>query len=533
LKRSCIVEHMNKTTETGSKAASDSSEKDGGLLRRWFGYLQQPVDGSSLAVFRMAFSLFMLWMIFEYWHNNWIALLSSKVPFHFSYLSGMPTFAGDGIYILFLVMALLAVQIGVGILYRPACLLFCCAETYVFMLEKSFYQNHLYLVCLLSFLLFVVSANRTWSFDNIEAKLAPFVPRWNYLLLKFQFVIVYFFGGIAKLNPDWLHGEPQTSWMQQIASTDHTFGSIIGQPWFAFLITYGGIAVDLSVGFLLAYRPTFWIGATIAIVFHLINSHLFSIGIFPWMMIASIGLFAPEDWPRRVLRKFFPSSSEPPNPVLPAPDSVNSTSWRGRLNICTLVFLHLYILVQILIPLRRFLYPGDVNWTEQGHRFAWGMKLRDKAVPIFSMAAIDPKSGVRRKIDLSVLEPYQLTQMKTHPDMILQFAHAFADEKQKQTGVRPIVHARCIAMLNRHPGQDMIVSDIDLANEPIDLMPARFILPLMSSADGKTTMREVTKPGGTSRAQEPEVKEHGGTSGAEERDMTGNAKGHAKSGSND
>jgi vitamin K-dependent gamma-carboxylase len=525
---------MNKTTETGPTAAFDSNEKDAGILRRWLGYLQQPVDASSLAVFRMAFSLFMLWMIFEYWHNNWIAFLSGDVPFHFSFVSGMPTFAGGGIYILFTVMALLAVQIGLGLLYRPACLLFCCAETYAFMLEKSFYQNHLYMVCLLSFLLFCVSANRTWSFDNIEAKLPPFVPKWNYLLLKFQFVVVYFFGGIAKLNPDWLHGEPQTSWMKHIASTDHTFGSIIAQPWFAFLITYGGIAVDLSVGFLLAYRPTFWVGATIALVFHLINSHLFNIGIFPWMMIASIGLFAPEDWPRRVLRKFFPSFSELPNAVLSVVDNVNSTSWRGRLNLCAIVFLHLYVLLQILIPLRRFLYPGDANWTEQGHRFAWGMKLRDKTVPIFNMVAIDPKSGAKRKIDLSVLAPFQLSQMKTHPDMILQFAHAFADQQQKQTGVRPIVHARSIAMLNQHPGQDMIVPDIDLASQPIDLMPARFIVPLMSSADGKPTVPEL-RNGGSSESEQssPGEGKQDGTSEGKERDKTDNAKEHFKSGNSD
>jgi len=31
-----------------------------------------------------------------------------------------------------------------------------------------------------------------------------------------------------------------------------------------------------------------------------------------------------------------------------------------------------------LVPLRHLLYPGYVSWNEQGHRFAWQMKLRDK-----------------------------------------------------------------------------------------------------------------------------------------------------------
>src|ERR1044071_9007933 len=37
-----------------------------------------------------------------------------------------------------------------------------------------------------------------------------------------------------------------------------------------------------------------------------------------------------------------------------------------------------YLVVQLLFPLRHYLYPGDVNWTEEGHNFAWHMKLRTK-----------------------------------------------------------------------------------------------------------------------------------------------------------
>ena len=38
------------------------------------------------------------------------------------------------------------------------------------------------------------------------------------------------------------------------------------------------------------------------------------------------------------------------------------------------------MLQQMLFPLRAYaLYPGDVTWTEMGHRYSWRMKLRDKA----------------------------------------------------------------------------------------------------------------------------------------------------------
>jgi hypothetical protein len=41
-------------------------------------------------------------------------------------------------------------------------------------------------------------------------------------------------------------------------------------------------------------------------------------------------------------------------------------------------FIGVWLAFQVLFPLRHLLYPGSPSWTEQGHRFAWQMKLRDK-----------------------------------------------------------------------------------------------------------------------------------------------------------
>ncbi|MGL1788663.1 HTTM domain-containing protein, partial [Vibrio parahaemolyticus] len=81
--------------------------------------------------------------------------------------------------------------------------------------EKSLYQNHLYLICLLSFLFVFIGGNNWLSVDNRAGKLSPFVHRWNLLLLRVQFVIIYLFSGLAKFNGDWLHGNPQSSWLAQ------------------------------------------------------------------------------------------------------------------------------------------------------------------------------------------------------------------------------------------------------------------------------------------------------------------------------
>jgi hypothetical protein len=48
---------------------------------------------------------------------------------------------------------------------------------------------------------------------------------------------------------------------------------------------------------------------------------------------------------------------------------------------------------QVLFPLRHFYYPGDVVWNEEGHRYSWRMKLRDKS----GIAIFNVKSSVRNE----------------------------------------------------------------------------------------------------------------------------------------
>ena len=54
-----------------------------------------------------------------------------------------------------------------------------------------------------------------WSVDKIiMGKNWPStIPFWTYFILRFQFCLVYIFGGIAKLNYDWLHGHPVKEWL--------------------------------------------------------------------------------------------------------------------------------------------------------------------------------------------------------------------------------------------------------------------------------------------------------------------------------
>jgi hypothetical protein len=468
-------------------------------VRRWLAFLEAPVDGASLAVFRICFAACMI--VNQTLFGAKFMKAIAEPTFHFSYIPGMPVPSPDVMQILLVAMTILAGLIGLGWLYRPACALFFLSYTYLFLCEKILYQNHAYLTCLLSFWFFLAPANRVFALDNYKGKLPGTVPRWSVLIFKLQIAIVYFFAGITKLNPEWLRGQPQTAWLQESAGLP-VLGPIVSQPWFAVLVTFGGITVDLSMGFLLFARRTFVPAALVALSFHLLNSYLWRIDFFPWFMIATIGLFAPYDWPRRVLSAIGVGSKTSPvsNGVQSQTDQSESagqsnifpdrvaqslgdrpwnTSWQRRVNAGILIFFHVYLLVQLLVPLRRFLYPGDMNWTNQGHRFCWSMMARKIHLRKFVMTAINPSTKVSEEVDWQDFLDYrQFQYMAARPDMILQYSLYVADKLEKQWGVRPVIHVKCAVKFNDHRSQLLIDPKVDLAAQKPSLANQSWILPL-------------------------------------------------------
>lgn len=141
-------------------------------------------------------------------------------------------------------------------------------------------------------------------------------------------------------------------------------------------------------------------------------------------------------------------------------------------------FIALWIGIQILVPLRYLVYPGNVSWTEEGHRFAWMMKLRDKdAEAHFTVR--DPGSGREWRVSPErYLLRHQVGEMESRPDMILQFAHHLAREWEKERGITGVeVRARVCASLNGRKPELLIDPQRDLARIERSLRHADWILP--------------------------------------------------------
>ena len=430
------------------------------------------VDIASLVYFRIVFGSIMLWEVWRYFEHNWIARYWIKPRLHFTYpgFDWVQPWPGQGMYIHFIGLGILATCILLGLCYRISAVLFCLGFTYIFLLEKARYLNHFYLICLISFLLIFIPSHRllsldAWRYPRIQRHT---VPAWMLWLLRFQLAIPYFYGGLAKINSDWLQGEPMRMWMA--ARTDFPIiGSLFTEEWMIYLLSYGGLVLDLLVVPCLIWRKTRPFAFAAAVIFHLMNARLFSIGIFPWFMIGATAMFFPPDWPRRLL--WLHRSTEH---NLTQPSRRSRPSYRSL----TLSLLGTYCALQLLLPFRHYLYPGNVSWTEEGHRFAWHMKLRSKKAkarftvtrpPNHSVLLIEPKEFMPR---------WQARKMATRPDMILQFSHflarTFGQDKPESIEVR----ADVMASLNGRQYQRLIDPNIDLSKQPRTLSSNQWILPL-------------------------------------------------------
>ena len=423
-------------------------------------WLTQPVDSASLAVFRFLFGAIMVYETYRYFALGRITRYYVEPQFYFTYeLFPMITpWPEPWIYIHFVVMGLAALGLMLGLFYRLSAYVFLLTYSYVFLMDKAQHNNHYYLIILMTLLLIFVDGHRWISLDGWRKGIADdpegeLIPFWHLFILRAQIVIVYFFAGVAKLNGDWLAGEPIRTWLHNRADYP-VLGTFFTTEAAAIFFGYGGLIFDLSIGFLLLWPRTRFVAFLAVLFFNLMNKWLFSIGVFPYMMIATTILFVDPGWPRRFLRQI----------PLEIP-----TGWTGKKmpqHGWVFGFVGLYLLIQLFLPLRHWLYPGQVSWNEEGHRFAWHMKLRDKDAMI-SFFVTDPDTGQTWRIDpTGTVSVRQYSKMSTRPDMIIQYAHYVRDQFRESGQIEnPIVKVEAWASLNGRPLQQFVDPDVDLAQE--------------------------------------------------------------------
>jgi len=419
-------------------------------MKRLAEHLQHPTSILPLIGLRMGFGLLMFLSTVRFIWMGWVDTLYIVPSFHFTYLGfeWIKPLPSIGMYCVFGVLLLLSLCICFGFAYRLSIRLFFLLFTYVELIDKATYLNHYYFISLLSLLMIFLPMNRRFAIDswrnpNLRTNT---VPRWTIVVLRLQLAIVYFFAGFAKLNADWmLHGLPMGIWLQA-----HTNFPLIGRffdyGWVALLMSWAGAFYDLTIPLWLWWKKTRLFAYVTVIVFHLMTAMLFPIGMFPYIMImATLIFFTGEDGEMCLQR--IGLQTETYSRKLQTPSHV------------VILFLVVFFMYQIFMPLRHYLYLGDTNWTMEGYDFAWRVMLNEKTgFVIFTLH--NPETGRTWQVyPDSYLTDQQVRMMSFQPDMILQFAYYLDNQYPADLEV----YAEAYVAHNGRASRLLLEPDVDLS----------------------------------------------------------------------
>ncbi len=422
------------------------------MTRSWF----KPMDAAGLAAFRVLFGAVLAWEASRYLLSSWIHDYWIEPSFHFTYpgFAWVQPLPPAGMYALVAGLFVAGVAASIGLFSRAAFVVCGLGWTYLFLLDQMTYLNHMYLICVLCGLMAVAPAHRTWAVGTWlqPSRAVGAVPTWGPRLLSGYVALVYFWAGVAKINPDWLRAQPMTMWMERRRDLP-VVGELLAADATAWFLSYGGLLFDLAVGPMLLARRTRPLILPVVFAFHLTNSVVFDIGVFPWMMMGACVLFVDPQWIRDRLARFG-AHLRMPGPAAP-PAS------RGARR-ATVAFITAFVAVQVALPLRHHLYPGNPSWSEEGHLFAWHMKLRSKKARL-RYKVVDPGSGRQWSINpTDHLSERQARKIKTRPDLIWLYAQHIAEQKAAEGFPDVQVFADSKAGLNGRPYQRYIDPDVDL-----------------------------------------------------------------------
>ncbi|WP_286756372.1 HTTM domain-containing protein [Roseivirga sp. UBA838] len=424
----------------------------------WLKSQFQPVDNSPLILFRICFGALVFLECFGATLTGWVKRALIEPEFNFT-LIGMEWLQppdGPWMYVYFYAMSVCGLMIMFGYYYRMGVGLFTILWTLVYWMQKSHYNNHYYLLILLSLFMLIVPAHAYASRDakRWNSVVSTTCPRWCITIFVVQLWIVFTFAAAHKLYPGWLNGDfiamnflgKRNRWL---------IGPWLQKDWLQQLVIYGGILFDACIVYLLLWKKTRKAAFVLAIVFNLFNSLVFHIGIFPYLMIALMVFFFEPETIRRIFFK--------KKPIITTEKSLPSLtpSCIGLVALFVVYFAH-----QLYLPVRHHLYKGDVFYTEEGHRLAWRMMLRYKSgytnYTVYSPQA-DSSWIVNPKQHLTT---QQSASLPGHPDMIWQFAR-YLHKKYEKEGFGDVeIRAEAFVSLNKEPLVRLIDPEVDLAKMP-------------------------------------------------------------------
>lgn len=386
-------------------------------------FLFKNIDNAPLIAFRIFFGFLIACESYGALFTGWVTknLIETEYTFPFIGFDWLKPLPGDGMYFYFILMGTMGVFVMLGYYYRIATILYCILWSGVYFMQKTSYNNHYYLLMIISFFMIFLPANAFASIDvkqgRTERKLQ--MPNWISLLFIVQIAILYFYASIAKLYLGWLDGT-FTKNLLIGATASPFFINLFSKPWFYLFIAYAGIFFDLLIVPFLLFRKTRTIALIASLIFHLFNATVLHIGIFPFFAL-SFSLFFYD--PKTIRNIFFKRKSNTNN-------NIPTTNYFGN-KVIYYLFIP-FLIIQLILPIRHHFIKGDVLWTEEGHRLSWRMMLRERTGFITIKIRDNQTNAITNYNYHKNLTNKQVRNLATKPDFIWQYCQRIKKEYSKK-----------------------------------------------------------------------------------------------------
>ncbi|KAK6637526.1 hypothetical protein RUM44_007948 [Polyplax serrata] len=383
--------------------------------------LHKPTCPSSLGVVRALFGFMMMIDVpDERGLANIDLRFGDPLRCHFPLFDWLSPLPLEYMGFLYFVMWLGSLGICLGYKFKLSCIMFIIPYWYIYLLDKSFWNNHSYLYGLVSILFAFTSANHSFSLD---AQLSPSIknrniPQWNYAIIRFQFFLLYFYAGIKKFDPDWIGGYSMTRlgshWVFE------PFRLVLNNDQIDFWIIHiFGFFFDLTVGFFFLIDKTRPIAIVFSTAFHVMNSCMFHIGQFPYVCLVTTPIFCKYDWPEQLLTICGKNSN-----ILQKSSIMNSecvkeerVTWKQKME-CFVM--GIYVTAQLFLPFSHFLTQGYNNWTNGLYGYSWDMMVQNWNSNLIVVKVVDNESREEFFIDPEAWVGN--TRYSKHGDMLIQYA---------------------------------------------------------------------------------------------------------------
>jgi len=464
----------------------------------------RPMNPSVVAVYRIFFGLFMVYQMLYYFSIDYTYqfMAGPEMLFHYEWLTFLKPLPVGILQLIHVLLLVAALFIAIGWYYRQAMVFFFLGFTYFTFVDKTLFNNHLYLISLLAFVMIFIKADVKYSLRAWKrpSSFKPTIPAWNQYLLIFLISLPYFFGGIAKLGFNWMDSNLVAELVSQ--SKPGAIKNLFSEEILVSFLKYGGLLYDLGIVWLLLFRRTRVLGVVLVVIFNLTNnSFLFDdIGIFPFFMICSTILFFNAEkvgaWlgaklpkkkkekalskkqQKRLLKEQKRGPSAEEDPKVEQVAAINTSIKYRNLTTAMLCF---FVLFQLVFPLRHYAFTHNPEWYGAGMFFSWRMKMQTKEIVKLEMTLANTETQDFGPIEAKTfLSSNQYAHLLDDPDNLILLAKYLTPKAQKEYNInKPAITADIVVRFNGMPSQQMIQPDVDLSklNEE-DVSDRSWIIPL-------------------------------------------------------